>query len=270
MAMSESTRPDGEFEREDGFGGDSKPDMPFAEEEARDNAEELAETGELELDDEDRLPWLEVDDDEDDFSGHNTGQIVALALLGLVLLGLVVGAIWWFTHRGPDDQLVADGSVIEAPDQPYKVRPENQGGKTFEGTGDTSFAVSEGEARPAQLGQSPDAPKPGFETVDGAMSSGSSGGKPPASSTRTNAEATDSTGVGVQINAYSTKSAAEAGWRDLSQHYDALGGMRYRIVEGKADIGTVYRLQAITENAGAATALCGRLKASGLNCFVKN
>jgi hypothetical protein len=42
------------------------------------------------------------------------------------------------------------------------------------------------------------------------------------------------------------------------------------VVEGQADIGTVYRLQAITADAGAAHALCSQLKAAGLACQVKN
>ena len=59
--------------------------------------------------------------------------------------------------------MVADGGVIEAPAQPYKEKPTDPGGKTFQGTGDTSFAVSEGETRTARLGDTAEAPRPGFE-----------------------------------------------------------------------------------------------------------
>ena len=42
------------------------------------------------------------------------------------------------------------------------------------------------------------------------------------------------------------------------------------VVEGKADIGTVYRLQALAGDASGANDLCSRLKAAGVACQVKN
>ena len=115
--------------------------------------ETAEETAQLDLGDDDAaLPWLEGDDEEE-FESGNSGQLIALLLLGLLAIGLVVGGIWWMSQRSTDPELVADGSVIEAPEEPYKEKPEDPGGKTFEGTGDTSFAVSQGETRPARLGQ---------------------------------------------------------------------------------------------------------------------
>jgi cell division protein FtsN len=75
--------------------------------------------------------------------------------------------------------------------------------------------------------------------------------------------------VGVQIGAFSSSSSAEAAWSKLSGQHEALKGLNHRVVEGKADIGTVYRLQALAGDAGAANALCGRLQAGGLKCQVK-
>jgi len=43
----------------------------------------------------------------------------------------------------------------------------------------------------------------------------------------------------------------------------------HRVIAGSADIGTVYRLQAVAPDAGAASALCGKLKAAGISCTVK-
>ena len=88
-------------------------------------------------------------------------------VLGLLALGLIVGAIWWATRQGGDEALVADGSTIAAPGQPYRERPKDPGGKTFEGTGDTSFAVSEGQNRSARIGGD-SAAQPGFTAVPGA------------------------------------------------------------------------------------------------------
>ena len=250
MAMSDTTRPDGD-----------ETDRPL---DAAD-PEAVHET-ELELDDDTSLPWLEGADDEEEYSSGNTGQLIGFVLIGLVALALIVGGIWWATNRGPDEELVAEGGVIEAPEGDYKERPKDPGGKTFEGTGDSSFAVSEGETRPARLGTDEAASEPGFESLSG-------GQKANAAATGAGAaQAADSAPAGpaVQINAYSNKAVAEQGWKDLSQRYPALGGQRHRIEAAEVDGGTVYRLQVLPGDKAAADSLCRSLKASGLACFVKN
>ncbi|WP_098105369.1 SPOR domain-containing protein [Novosphingobium sp. PC22D] len=262
-------------------------DSPFAEEEAREDyadfdepepepadpaQEGFDEPAQLELGDEDqRLPWLEGDPDEEEYEGHGAGQVILLAVGALVLLGLVVGGIWWATRTGSDEALVADGGTIEAPDGPYKVKPEDPGGRVARGTGDTAFAVAEGETRTMQVGDPEPAPSPGFESV------GSAGDdKPAAKAAEKDApgEAASSapppSGPGVQVGAYSTRDLAEKGWQSLVGQYEGLAGMRYRIVEGQADIGKVYRLQALPGDRAAADSLCGDLKAARIPCQVKN
>ena len=96
-------------------------------------------------DGEERLPWLESDDDYEQ-PGVDTGRIVAFAAVGLLAVVLILGALWWFTGDRTDEDLVADGSVIEAPDEPYRERPDEPGGQQVAGTGDTSFEVGEGLA----------------------------------------------------------------------------------------------------------------------------
>ena len=226
----------------------------------------------LELGDEDvRLPWLESADDDDDNAGSGVGELVKFAVLGLLALVLIVGTIWWLTRTSPDDDIVADGSTIEVPDTPYKAKPEDPEGKTFDGTGDTSFAVSEGQERPARLGQGGGqgggkapvaAPSPGFSSVPK--------GEGPGARSSAAAPTPAASGIGVQVGAYSTRALAEAGWGKLVQRSDVLSGVSHRIVEGKADIGTVYRLQAVAPDAAAARTLCGRLKSAGVACQVKN
>lgn len=231
--------------------------------------------GQLDLGDEEAsLPWLEGDDDfEEESTG---GSFLLLALMALSALALIIGGIWWFTRERGESELVADGSLIEAPDQPYKEKPADPGGKTFEGTGDTSYAVSEGEMRPVQLGEGAQAPKPGFEAVG---ASPAPAAKPPVAPTKAGSPAVPApaaspaavpSGPGVQVGAYSSRAAAEAGWSRLTGVHSALSGVKYRVVEGKADIGTVYRLQALPGDAAAAKALCAKLKAAGQDCAVKN
>ena len=217
--------------------------------------DEPLETEQLALADEDeRLPWLESSDDEDyDDAGTDWGHTLRLGLLAVVALGALVGGIYWATHRNSDPVLVADGSLVPADGQPYKEAPKNPGGKTFDGTGDTSFAVSEGKDKPAQI-----APNAGAAAAD----------KPAGPAVP--AAATQSGGVGVQVGAFSTKDAAEAGWAKLAgRSGGALSGTSHRVIAGTADNGTVFRLQAIAPDAAAANALCSKLKASGISCQVK-
>lgn len=259
MAMSYpgDERDPSRFEDDDQF---AAPPQPGARPGAR-----FQETGELDLGDEDvRLPWLEGDDDDDyEDAGGNTGQLIAFMALGLVALGLIVGLIWWSQRPGPDAQLVADGETIEAPATPYKTKPADPGGNVVAGTGDTSFAVAEGQTRQVRIGNEPPppAPAPQPSPSDEAGATPSAGASSGAS--------TDMSGAGVQVGAYSNRDAAEKGWTRLSQQYEALSGMKYRIVEGRADIGTVYRLQAVPGDAAAANRLCATLKGAGLSCQVK-
>src|SRR3546814_5662103 len=84
-------------------------------------------------------------------------MVVALLVLG-------IGALRWFSNRGASDAIVADGSTIEAPKGPYKVRPANAGGKTFAGTGTIAPAVGEGKQRDARLAER-ELPAPAIDTL---------------------------------------------------------------------------------------------------------
>lgn len=251
--------------------------MPEADAIDADDDDALAETessDQLALGDDDAsLPWLEGDDDLDDEDGGG-GSFMLLALMALGALALIIGGIWWFTRERGESEMIADGSVIEAPDQPYKEKPEDPGGKTFEGTGDTSYAVSEGETRPVQLGDGKETPKPGFEAVGASAVPPKAPAAPPkvASSAATAIANSASVvaGPGVQVGAYSSRAAAEADWTRLSGAHSSLSGMRYRVVEAKVEGATVYRLQALPGDGAAARSLCGKLKAAGQDCAVKD
>lgn len=245
------------------------------------DALELGENSErLALEEDERLPWLDADDD-DDTGEAGGGRIMGLAILGLIALATIIGGIWWSSNRDTDPALVADGSTIPAPSETYKEAPKDPGGKTFDGTGDTAFAVSEGQDRSAKLGEAPPQPgasgaaaKPGFGlgNAPSDLSAPPPGKGPVAAaspSPAANTATTPSGGPVVQVGAYASRASAEAAWGRLSQRYSVLSGQRYRIVEGQADIGTVFRLQAIPGDAAAAQSLCTRLKASGLACQVK-
>ena len=243
-----------------GIDGDRDGELGGAE---RDDIHgEPLETEQLALADEDeRLPWLESSDDslDDDDEGSDMSHTLRLGLLAVAALGAIVGGIYWVTHRNPDPALVADGSLIAADSKPYKEAPKDPGGKTFDGTGDSSFAVSEGKTKPAQMASSGAAPAVKAVAPSAGASAGASA-----------APAAASGGVGVQVGAFSTKEAAEAGWTKLAgQAGGALSGVSHRVIAGTADNGTIYRLQAVAPDAAAAGALCSKLKGAGISCQVK-
>ncbi|MEL7447449.1 MAG: SPOR domain-containing protein, partial [Pseudomonadota bacterium] len=159
---------------------------------------------------------------------------------------------WYFSNRGADDAPIADGSTIAAPEGPYKERPDDPGGKEFAGTGNVAPAVGEGEA------------------PEGTLASGADAAPGPSVATRTTSDTPASQdGVGVQVGAYGSRARAETGWATLTGQSSALSGVRHRVVKGEADIGTVYRLQAIASDVAAAEKLCRDLKADGIACQVK-
>jgi hypothetical protein len=229
---SDGREPDGDF--------DAGPPL------RQEPAEELALAGQRES-----LPWLESDDYEDEPAGAGLGQMVLIGLGGLVAIGLLLSGLWYWSNR-PDAGVVADGSTIEAPPGPVKERPGDPGGKEFAGTGDVAPAVGEGQVHEGRLATKP-APSP---SVDAA------GSLAP--------DASQGSGVGIQVGAYSTRESAERGWAALTRQTDALAGVSHRVMEGQIDSGTVYRLQAVAGDAAGARALCATLKSQGIACQVKD
>ncbi len=202
----------------------------------------------------DQLPWLESDDDYED-QGVDTARVVIFGIIGLLVIAVVAGGIWWATRDTHNAELTAVGDTIEAPEGPYKTKPEDPGGKTFEGTGDTSFAVAEGQTSEGTIAAEP--PRPSIDLE------GTAEPEAPAS------PAPQLQGVGVQVGAYFDRASAERGWSALVRQFEALEGVQHRVVEGQADIGRVFRLQAVTGDLDAATNLCETLKANGGACQVK-
>ncbi len=224
-----------------------------------------------------RLPWLEGDDEEDEDERGGIGQTTILLLMALVAIAVLAGGIFWVLHNRGSETLVADGGVIEAPAEPYKTRPVNPGGEVVDGTGDTSFAVAEGQSRTPQIADEPPA-APGFTALspkgtDAKDPAKADAGKPAAAPSAAPAAKVaapvEPAGVGVQVGAYTSQASAEKGWLTLKGQYAPLAEVKHRVVQGQADIGTVYRLQAVPGDLAAAKALCSGMRAAGLSCQVK-
>jgi len=227
----------------------------------------------LDLGDEERLPWLEGADDLEDGqrnSGHH--RMIALAVVALIVLALLVDGIYWVTHRGGSTK-PADGSLIEASKDPYKVAPDDPGGKKFAGTGDSSFKVSQGEHPDASLAGSAGTTPPPAAAPSASGTPSATGPVPaPVAKAPEHDPAPakpQGNAVAVQVGAFSTEDQAQTAWSRLTAANDLLKGVNHRVVEGKADIGTVYRLQALAADGGAANSLCSHLEADGVKCQVK-
>lgn len=222
--------------------------------------EELDEAeGELDLAAAGSLPWLESEDDDSEAGALDTRQIILFAALLLAFLAAVVGIVWYVSNKVAAPGLEPDGSIIAAPEGPVKTRPDDPGGKQFDGTGNVAPLVGEG-GKPQSVVASADAPAPATTPAPSAS---------PAVAGQGAAAAAAPTGVGVQLAAYSSRARAEQGWADLSRRSETLQGARYRVVEGVVDTGTVYRLQAVAPDRASADQLCARLKREGLDCQVK-
>jgi len=203
-----------------------------------------------------RTPWLEPEEDEHDDStdgGLDTGRILAVVLGPLVLLAALAGGAFWLMDAGGDETIVADGSLIKAPEGHYKYRPADRGGAQVEGTGDSSFAVAEGQEREGTIGGEDIL---GGEDTMGGEDTGEGVGA-------------DSGATGVQIGAFPSREEATAAWSRLGVRIPALSGRSHRILEGSADSGSVFRLQAVAGSRADAIALCAAIEADGGDCQVK-
>ncbi|PXW78971.1 sporulation related protein [Blastomonas natatoria] len=184
--------------------------------------------------DDDRLPWLESVDDVPANDG-NGAKIFGFVLLGLVGLSIVLAAICWLGGSGSAPE--GDGSLIAAPQGDYKVRPKDSQEQKVEGTGDASFAVSQGEQPTGQLADAAGAPPPPGSAL-------------------------------VQLGAYTDEASALTGWQTLSQRHEVLKGLDRRIVQATVDGGTVFRLSAVLGSPASANQVCDQLKKAGQNCLV--
>lgn len=202
-------------------------------------------------DEDEQLPWLESDEDyeEDGFDW----RLLVWAFLGLFAVGILLAAVWFLVPSGNDGEIVADGSTIEAPDAPYKTRPDDPGGTEVDGTGNVSFEIGEGEGRESRLAED-DPVRPSIDREQ-------------AASEQPAAEAVS--GVGVQVGAYSSRASAQEGWQTLRGRYEALSGLKSRILEAQVDGARIYRLQAVAGSESAARDVCQSIRAAGGDCQVK-
>lgn len=231
----------------------------------------------LDLQDEDRLPWLEAVDDGDEDQGVSIVRLILLIVAGLAFLGAIIGGIYWIQSRTGK----GDGTLIAAPKGDYKTPADDADARHFEGEGDSSFATSEGmegggKIDPAMLPETPVA-TPGVTPAKPAI--------PSAPAAKIKATVADNTkaapvvksaasklvatggGAMIQLGAYGTQSGAEQAWTALSKRFDYLSGLEKSVSPVDVNGATLYRLRARAGSNAQASELCGKLKVAGENCM---
>jgi hypothetical protein len=213
----------------------------------------------LNLDDPNRLPWLETADGYEYDDSASPLRIVVMLLAGLVLLAAIVGAVYWVQHNRTGGAN-GNGQLIAAPAGAYKVKPQDAGGKRFEGEGDSAFAASEGTRTGATLVP---AAKIAAAATPPAMASA------PVTAPAAPSAAAPASTVMVQLGAFGDSAKADAAWAALNKRFGFLAGMNRKIAETNVEGGRkVFRLQAVTANSSEAQQLCAKLKVAGENCLI--
>ena len=239
------------------YPGDRDDDLDYQDDEGEVS---WAEEEQLDLaDDDEDLPWLEAEEYEEE--GGFDWSLIRLIAIAAVTLAIVLGLIWWLFRDRPDPEMVPDGSTIEAPDEPYKERPEEGSGAEVEGTGSQAFQRGEGEQERGRLeaDDGGDSPRP---SIDREQAGGESSDADETPSDSGNS-------VYVQIGAFGSNADAEAAWTQATQRYSVLSGKRHRVLQAEVNGATVYRLQVIASDRASADATCRSIRNAGGDCYIR-
>lgn len=234
----------------------------------------------MDLREEDRLPWLEtVEPDEDE--GVGLGRAVALVVLGLGVLAAIIFGIYTLQHR----QLAGDGQLIAAQEGDYKVKPQDPGGLKVEGEGNSAIATSAGKGAgngAIDLRGVPETPVSGQRAKPVATKDATgrnavaqvpaSGGRlvatAPVSAARSGGANTAVAGSLVQLGAFPSEAVANAAWDRFSKRFAYVAALGKSVQPVATGGKTLYRLRVNAGSANQAADICGRLRVAGETCFV--
>jgi len=233
----------------------------------------------MDLREEDRLPWLEtVEPDEQETVG--IGRVIALVVLGLAILAAIIFGIYKLQQRAP----TGDGQLIAAQEGDYKVKPDDAGGLKVKGEGDSAIATSAGKSGNGaiDLRGVPEAPVAGKRAVaakpDDAAGRNAvaqvpaSGGRlvaaAPLAPSKPNGGGAATGGSLVQLGAYPSEAVANAAWVNFSKRFAYVGALGKSVQPVAAGGRTLYRLRVNAGSANQAADICGRLRVAGETCFV--
>jgi hypothetical protein len=220
------------------------------------------------LDDEDRLPWLEAVDEDERSDGPGAAKLIAFVIIGLVAIGLIVGGVFWMGSRaGQPGGAEGEPEVIAAPEGDYKVKPSDPGGMKVDGEGDTAFATSEGADPKGSINVNavPEAPVTAAPKAQPAPTPAAPAPKAaPAPAPKAPAPAAPTAGgASIQLGAFSSQAGANNAWKALSGRFKYLAPLTHSVTATQAGGKTLYRLRA---GGPGAKELCGRLRVAGESC----
>ncbi|HEV2867516.1 MAG TPA: SPOR domain-containing protein [Allosphingosinicella sp.] len=216
--------------------------------------------------DEDRLPWLEAVEEDDEREGPSVAKLIGAILIGLAAIGLIVGGLFWLGNRGSGPG--GNGEIIAAPEGDYKVRPDNPGGMNVAGEGDTSYAASEGAEPKGRLNtnavpERPVAPAPAPARRPPAAQPQPQPRPQPQRPAPAPAPAPAASGPTIQLGAFSSQAAANRAWTGLSGRFRYLAPLTHTVVPVQRGGRTLYRLRASGPDAAG---ICRRLQVAGEEC----
>ena len=208
-----------------------------------------------ELGDEDRLPWLEAVEEDEDQGGPSAAKLIGAIVIGLIAIGVIVGGLFWLGNRSRDG---GGGEIIAAPEGDYKV-PAQDPGMNVAGEGDTAYAASEGAEPASRLDTNnvPEAPVSRTPSPEPAQPA------PQAPQPRPTAPAAE--GATIQLGAFSSQASANRAWSALSGRFRYLAPLSHSIVPVQSGGRTLYRLRA---SGADAAGVCRRLQIAGEDCAV--
>ncbi len=210
-----------------------------------------------ELGDEDRLPWLEAVEEDDNQSGPPIAKLVGAIIIGLIAIAVIVGGLFWLGNRNRAD---GNGEVIAAPEGDYKVRPDQPGGMNVTGEGGTAAAASAGAQPKGQINTNAVAEAP-IARPQPAPQTQAARPQPPAPTRPQPAPS----GPTIQLGAFSTQAGATTAWRALAARFGYLAPLGHSVVPVQSGGRTLYRLRASGPDAAS---VCRRLQVAGEDCAV--
>jgi len=238
------------------------------------------------LDEDDRLPWLEPAGEEMEAQGVPLAKVLLLVLLGLVLLAVIVGGGYWLKSGNAGDG--GDARLIAAESGPYKEPANEADARTFDGEGDAAFEASEGgeaigridasqvpeaprtDLKPAVV-QTTEAPKPAAAakpTVAAPVKATAEPARKPAAAAAAVASEASSEGPRIQLGAFGSRALAEDVWKKMSGRFDYLAPLSHHVEPVETGGRTLYRLRVAVASSAAAGETCGKLRVAGESCMV--
>lgn len=230
---------------------------------------------------------------DDEFEEGEAEQLHGIQPKTLVIIGGVVVSVIFVVLLGylymSGGQQTPEGEVmlVEAPEGPAKVEPEDRGGlevpdqdkEVFDRiSGDEANGEEKLGERPEEPQALPDGPEEGSAIEDDVAVPGdpaphpATEAEPPAAAAPAPILPTATSGTFlVQLGAFGSERAAETGWDTMAnRHRAALTGLSRDIQ--RADLGArgiFYRLRAGPfDTRGEADGTCRALKAAGQDCLV--